>query len=278
MIRFILVIIGLISLILIVRWYFGTAKFFRDKVSFELNQLGDVKERLISEKDLCNLPELLQNYLKRVGVVGQPRVRYFQVSMSGKMKLGPDKSYAPVKAKQYTFIDSGTRLFLMTMDYKWLPISGIHYYTSKDALMKIKLLDLFKVVDQSGESMHKAETVTYFNDLCIMAPGGLLEEKITWEIIDDKRLKGTLKKHGCEVSAVLHFNRDNMLENFVSEDRLDISRGSEMMNVPWSTPMTSFNHVNTFYLSSIGSAVWHYPEGDFTYIYLQIEGVSVNGH
>jgi len=276
MIKIILSIIGVISLILIVRWYLGTTKFFRDKVRSELHQLSDVKEKLIDEKDLVNLPELLQNYLKRVGVVGQPRIRYFQVTMSGKMKLDPDKSYAPVKAKQYTFVDSGTRVFLMSMNYKGIPISGVHYYTSKDALMKIKLLDILKVVDQSGESMHKAETVTYFNDLCIMAPGGLIEENIKWEILGGKRLKGTLKKHGCEVSAILHFNSEGMLENFVSEDRLDVSR--EYPRVAWSTPMTEFNPINTFYLPNVGSAVWHYPEGDFTYIHLQVENVIVNNH
>ncbi len=268
-----------------IRYYLGTAKLFKDEVDKALKQLKEletsdktgknVELAAISEEDLKGLPVLLQTYLRKAKVLGSPRVQYFHVKMTGEMKLDQDKPYAPVKAEQYTFTRSGRRLFFMTMNYNGLPISGLHHYYDSDAFMKIKILDLIKVVDNSGLGMQKAETVTYFNDLCIMAPGALLDEDITWEAIDEKSVKGTLRKHGHEISSILSFNEEGMLENFISEDRMDLSSGEEV-SIPWSTPMTDFNEVGDYYLPQAGSAVWHYPDADFEYIRLNIDNVEVN--
>ncbi len=258
------------------KWLYGTRKQFVNEVKAELSKRKELGFGPISASDLEDLPRLLQAYLIKVGVVGKPKVKYFKAAMSGEMKLDKDKDYAPVKVEQYTFIDSGKRLFHITMKFKGIPISGIHFYHSEDAMMRIKILDLFKVVDYSGESMHRAETVTYFNDLCIMAPGALLEEGIQWETIDDRRVKGTLTKHGHMVSAILTFSKDSMLENFVSNDRLSVDSKGNYESHPWSTPMSSYESVGDYYIGNKGHAVWHYPDGDFHYIKMVIEDVKIN--
>lgn len=263
-----------------IRWYFGTKKLFADNVRNAMEEVGKTGEQegaLITEEDLESLPALLQDYMREANVVGSPRVRYFHVVMKGEMKLDQDKPFAPIKAEQYTFTESGKRLFFITMNFKGLPISGLHYYYDEDAYMKIKILDMLKVADHSGIEMQRAETVTYFNDLCIMAPGALLDEEILWEEIDEKQVKGTLKKHNHEVSAVLSFNEDGMLENFVSDDRLAVDSEGNAESVPWSTPMDGFGEVGAYFLPNAGSAVWHYHDGEFEYIRMGIESVEVNG-
>ena len=273
-------ILGGVLLIVVVsisfRWYFGTEKMFYDAVKEELKSVEKGDDEIIVVEDLESLPELLQNYLKKAGVIDKPRVKFFKVEMTGEMVMDRGKEFAPVKADQYTFLESGTRLFYISMDFKGIPINGIHYYNSEEAFMKIKVLDLIKVIDNSGQMMQKAETVTYFNDLCIMAPGGLLEENIKWEVIDDKQVMGTLSKHGHEVSAILTFNEDGMLENFISEDRIYIDSKGNSSNIPWSTPMSTFGSVGEFHLPKAGKAIWHFMEEDFTYIHLTLENVSVN--
>lgn len=258
------------------RWFLGTHKMFKDAVAAEFKTIKSRDKEIITEADIQGLPVLIQRYLRKTGSIGQPKVKYFHVNMTGDMKLDQKKPYAPIKAEQYTFIDSGTRLFYITMNFMGLQISGLHHYNSVNAFMKIKILDLIKVVDHSGADMLKAETVTYFNDLCLMAPGGLLEENITWEEIDESSIKGTLSKHGYDVSAVLHFNEDGMLDNFISNDRADVSVNDILESKPWSTPLTAFGPMGNYYLPKAGSAVWHYPKEDFRYIRLNIEKVTVN--
>jgi len=261
---------------LFIRWYFGTKKLFKESIKHELREIPAKKADLINEGDLELLPELIKNYLHNAKVVGTPRVKFFQVTMTGNMRIERDIAFAPVKATQYTFVTSGTRLFYMTMNFKGLPISGLHHYNALGAFMRIKILDLFKVADHSGDQMQLTETVTYFNDLCIMAPGALLEEDIEWAVLDRHRVKGTLRKHGHAVSAELSFNDEGMLENFISEDRLSVNADGNYDSMPWSTPMCGYGEVGQFYLPNKGEAIWHYPDDEFSYIRLDIEQVTIN--
>lgn len=265
-----------IVIIIIIKRVYGTQKAFRVAMASAFETLDREPSENIREEDIKALPVPLQVYLRKANVVGSPRVQFFHVSMTGAMKMDESKAFAPVKADQYTFVKSGIRLFFMTMNYHGIPIAGLHHYHKDDAMMKVKLLDLFQVVHESGTSMQKAETVTYFNDLCIMAPGGLIEEDIDWEVIDDQSIRGTLRKHGFSVQAVLKFNAEGMLENFVSDDRLALSHGGQQIQVPWSTPMLDFGPVGEFNLACRGSAVWHHESGDFEYIQLNLQDVRVN--
>jgi hypothetical protein len=61
-----------------------------------------------------------------------------------------------------------------------------------------------------------------------MAAGAFFEEDISWEIMDANHVKGTLKKHGQEVSAMLTFSDERMLENFGSSHWSDIDDKGKM--------------------------------------------------
>ena len=69
--------------------------------------------------------------------------------------------------------------------------------------MVIKIIDLIKVADNRGPDMDQAETVTYFNDLCIFAPSALLEADMVWEEVDENSVKGTFTNEGISVSEIL---------------------------------------------------------------------------
>jgi|SRR5579863_4462805 len=88
-------------------------------------------------------------------------------------------------SEQFNFTDTPTRLFFMTGRMKGLPVAAYHSYKNGSASMDIRLLSLFTVAHASGNEMDTAETVTYFNDLCIAAPGALIDDRIKWEEIDD---------------------------------------------------------------------------------------------
>lgn len=276
---------GLLTVVLVilsVRWYFGTSKQYKDELKTALDEVESAKadqfeQELIQEEDLDGLPLPVRRYIMKAGVVGKPRVRYFKVDMTGEIKLDREKPFSPIVVEQYSFIDSGKRIFNITMDFNGIPVNGLHYYNDQDAIMKGKILDLIKVLDASGEVMHQAETVTYFNDMSIMAPGAFLEEDIVWEEIDDHHVKGTLTKHGHEVSAILTFDEEDMLIDFISDDRVAIGDDGNINRVPWSTPMSGCGPVGDYYLPNKGDAIWHYEDDDFTYIRLTIDNVMVNG-
>jgi len=261
-------------LIVVYRYYSGTHRAYKTNVSAALKDVAVGNEQIIAEEELMDLPVVVQNYLRYIGVVGKNKISQFILDIDGEMRLDKDKGWAPAKADQTTFIQQGIRLFYMTMKYKGIPINGLHHFENGEASMVIKILDLFKVVDARGDVMNEAETVTFFNDLCVFAPSTLIDANITWEEIDDLSVKAYFTHEGITISAELIFNRQGQLVNFISHDRYDVKSNDDYKQLKWSTPISDYKSFNGYNLASAGEAIWHYDDGDFSYFKLDVKNVQ----
>ncbi|MBM4171489.1 MAG: hypothetical protein FJ214_06440 [Ignavibacteria bacterium] len=114
-----------------------------------------------------------------------------------------------------------------------LPFNGLHLNVGANATMQIKVANLFQVADAKGTKMNRGETVTMFNDMCIMAPAALIDKNILWEEIDSLSVKARFTNQNETISAVLYFNYTGELIDFSSEDRYELADGIEYNNYPW---------------------------------------------
>lgn len=218
-------------------------------------------EQILSEKDIQHLPAIVQQYLRYTGCLHKLRPKKVYVVCEGEMR-DKGKDWFRFRSEQFDFFDVYTRLFFMKGRMYGMDVPGYHAYKNGTAAMQIKLAGLFPVVDAKGPELNKAETVTIFNDMCIMAPGSLADKRIQWEEIDALSARAVFTCGGNTISATLHFNTKGELINFVSDDRYAIS---DMKQYRFSTPVNEYRSFNGFRLASYGEAVWHYPEGPFTY-------------
>lgn len=125
---------------------------------------------LVTEDDLSHLPAPVQKYLRITGAVGKPRIHNFRAVFTGDFRNGLESSWMVFRSEQYNFFDQPTRLFLMKAAMYGLPAEGLHLFRGDSATMQIKLASLFQVVDAKGPEMNQGETVTLFNDMCLLAP------------------------------------------------------------------------------------------------------------
>lgn len=253
-------------------WQFE--KSFETDAQSGLKRTAAAREELLDEQDLRRLPPLVQQYLAGAGAVGKPKIRNLRVVFEGEMR-GRGQDWFPFTAEQYSFFDRPERFFFMKAKVNGLPASGYHAYASGAASMTVKALSLFPVVSEKGERLNETETVTFFNDMCLMAPARLAEENIRWETLSDTSVKARYKAGGYEISAVLFFDEQGRLVDFRSEDRSDIS---EMKKYPFSTPLSQYQDFNGFKLFSYGEAVWHYPGEQFVYGKFKIKSIEYNVH
>lgn len=216
---------------------------------------------IVTEQDIARLPEPVQRYLKYTGVLNKPRLKNMYVVFDGKMR-NRKKDYFPFTSEQYNFFEEPARLFFMKATMFGVTVPGYHRYMNATASMDIRVFGLFPVERASGPSMNKTETVTLFNDMCLMAPATLIDRRIKWAPIDSNSVKATFTNHGITISATLFFTDLGKLSNFISNDRTDVG---DMKQYPWSTPVRGYVKINGYNLISQADAVWHYPDGEFTY-------------
>jgi hypothetical protein len=143
--------------------------------------------------------------------------------------------------------------------------------------MTVKAGALVPVVEASGPEMDQGETVTMFNDMCVMAPAALIDPAIVWEPVDARTARASFTNAGHTIRAELSFNEAGELTNFWSDDRYQTSPdGKSMKKVRWSTPITGYRSFGTVRLSSGGEARWHEASGDYAYIELTLDDVQYN--
>jgi hypothetical protein len=245
---------------------------FNADVKKHLAETNFLKNDLLTEVDIVSLPHPVQKYVKYAGAIGKPKVKNMKVVFDGEMR-DKGKPFFKFTSVQYNFFDNPTRLFFMKAKMYGTTVPGYHCYQNATATMQIKMLGLFNVVNVKGNEMNKAETVTVFNDMCLMAPASLIDKRIEWASIDNLSAKATFTNGGNKITATLYFNEEGKLINFTSDDRYAIS---DMKQYRFSTPAKEYIKIADRNVLQYGEAVWHYPEGEFVYGKFYLKSIEYN--
>ncbi len=231
----------------------------------------------VRDQDLAHLPARVRSYLLRAGVIGRPRVYNFRVEMRGRIRSGPDARWMPLRVEQYSFMKEPARLFYMRASMFAIPVQGYHRYTATSASMNVKAAAVVPVVSATGREMHQAETVTMFNDMCLLAPASLIDPRITWEEISRNVCRATFSGGEHTITADLIFNDAGDLIDFSSDDRYRLSSdGKGFEKVRWSTPIGSYRTFGSVRLPSRGEARWHDAAGEYPYAQLVFDDITYN--
>lgn len=217
----------------------------------------------IEEPDLLRVPLPVQRYLRASGVVGRIQPHSMRIVFEGAIR-GFDGPWMPFTSVQTNRFDEPARFFWIDARMKGLPTKGLHAYENGRASMLIKLLGVVPVMEAHGPEMDQAETVTWFNDLCIYAPGALLDPRITWKELDDHSAEATFTHGSRSIRATLVFDDKDRLVDFFSDDRYALTDGKAKA-MRFSTPLRDHRLMNGLILPGYGEAVWIRADGPFVY-------------
>jgi hypothetical protein len=101
-------------------------------------------------------------------------------------------------------------------------------------------------------------------------PDAYLNNYIKWESINANSAKATMTVDGTTASAVLKFDDEGKLVDFIAERYMETTKET------WSTPISGYKDFNGIILPSGGKAVWKLKTGDFAYIELELVNIEYN--
>ncbi len=235
---------------------------------------------VVTDAAVALLPAPVAAYVRQSGVIGQPRVSNFHARVHGRIRGGATKAWMSWTGEQVNTCGSApSRLLYMDATMFGLPVDVLHAFVGPSATMRVKVCSLVPMVSAAGADMDRAETVTLFNDLCVLAPAALVDAPITWQSIDDQRARGSFTNGAQAVTADLVFNDDHELVDFVSDDRLRASTdGKQFTRQRWSTPLSGYRAFGSRRIAAHGEGRWHAPdpEGEFTYLEFNLDEILCN--
>jgi hypothetical protein len=203
-------------------------------------------------------------------------VQNYRIRFTGRIRSAPDAAWMPFEAEQQSFADEPTRLFLMRARLFGVPVQAFHRLIGGHATMRVKVIGVVPMADERGDEMDRAETVTLFNDMCILAPGTLAGPDITWEAADASTARARFTLRGHTITATLFFDTDGRLVNFESDDRSRSSPDGTHTKQRFSTPLRDYRDFGPLHLAGYGEARWRLPDGEFTYGQFTMTDVVTN--
>jgi hypothetical protein len=235
-----------------------------------------VESRFLGEEDIRDLPEPVRKYLRYTGSIGKEKIRNVRAVFHGWIRTKINGNWLDFISSQHNFFGDHSRYFLILSDMYGVPFDGLHVYENGKATMEIKIASLLKVVDAKGPKMNQGETVTVFNDMCLLAPATLIDKSIRWETIDSLTVRAKFTNRGITISAVLQFNNQGELTCFTSNDRFLSEDGKTYLNYPWTTPVRDYKEYAGRKIASYGEAIWRTPARDYCYGKFSLSELAYN--
>ena len=251
-------------------------KTYKKAVLEALKRTCNIKNEILTENDIQHLPAIVQKYLHYSGSIGKEKVSNFRAEFTGGIRSKSTEDFMPLKSVQYNFTDQPARLFYIVAKKKGIPAKGIHLYKDRTAVMLIKILGLFTVVNAKGKEMDQGETVTLFNDMCFMAPATLIDRNIEWKEINNLTVDAKFSNGNITINATLYFNETGELVNFLSNDRFETTDGKNFINYPWITPVTGYTNINGYCLPSGAKLIYKHPDEDLCYGEFDLKSIEYN--
>lgn len=258
----------------------GLGEYHFDKmVQKEQKELiSNISEKIpekIGEESLSHLPGVVQKWMMNSGVLGKPEIFAVRLKQQGEMKIKKGGKWMPFYAEQY--FDVKNPAFNWKARVKLFP--GIHFvgrdkFKEGEGEMQIKLLSLFNVVDErKNEKVNSGSMLRFLGELCWF-PSAALNQYITWEKVDALSAKATFRLNDETVSGLFSFNENGDFKSFEAERFYGGGQGAKKEK--WVVEALSYKVFDGIKVPALCRVTWKLPEGDFTWLKLELTTLDYN--
>jgi hypothetical protein len=252
------------------------SKTFKTNIEQEFTIQPLQNEEILTQEDISHLPDPVQKYLIYSCALGRPKPQNVRIEFEAEMFRKQGEGAMKAYSCQYNFLGNYSRIFLMRASKMLVPFRALHIYRNFQATFKVRVANLFNAVNIKGEKLTSAETVTILNDMCLFAPGNLIDKRLTWKEIDSLTSEVVFINGSYKVSAILYFNVKGELINFVSDDRSALQDDGSMKIMRWITPVKEYREIDGRMVPTYGETIWSEHGNDFTYGKFHLKSIVYN--
>jgi len=230
---------------------------------------------LITDRSLENLPIPAKRWLKNSGVVGKPYIATAKVLQSAQLKMNPEQEkWLSAKATQISNLQQPS--FIWNVDVKMNSL--MHFYgrdilMNGDGSMLIKLNALFTIVNETGPKISEGSMQRFLGEM-VWFPTLALSENVSWQSVDDTTAIATMSFKEKQVSGSFKFNSEGDFIQFSAMRYMGNDANAQRHE--WVLEVADYQVFEGIKIPSKMTAAWKLPEGDWTWLKLQIDDVTYN--
>lgn len=260
-------IIGLIILVLAFAIFYGHYRFYslvEEDKRLLFNHMGNT-EKPVDLKDFEELPELMLNYLKEVGVQGKCKDCHLTLKQNGRIRKNPKSKWMDFTAKQFmTSLPTG---------FIWAAKSFPMFVKDKSVLgvgeTFVTLFGLFSIGKEQSVKTNESALARCLAELPLY-PVTFLNKNIEWEVNNENSVRAKIVVEGTKVAGEFFFNDNGLIERFESKRY----RGETLEK--FTGQMKAYKTFSGLYIPTKLKAIWNLSEGDFSYFECEITDYQID--
>ena len=229
----------------------------------------------IYKDDLSHLPEIVQKWMEKSGIVGMQKIVSVRLKEKGELKTKPEGKWMPFTAKQYYNLENPA--FVWVTDVTAFPgihLSGRDKFNNGEGEMLIKLLSLIPVVDEGkNEKVNSGTMLRFLGEICWF-PSAAINQYISWEEVDANSAKATFRLNNIEVTGLFTFTENGEFHSFEAERYY--GGGENAKKEKWLVEALSYKEFDGIKIPDKSKVIWKLPEGDFNWLNLEITELEYN--
>lgn len=220
---------------------------------------------------LRRLPEPVRRYLAILCAQGDPVFRTVVLRQTGAIRSAPDAAWMPFSSEQsYSISPAG---FLWLAQARMAPLLDLwarDKYVDGRGHMLVKMLGLVTVADAKGAAIDRGAALRFLGEIVAFAPG-VTAPGVSWRAIDARHAGLAIRWGADSAEGVAEFDTAGRLTSFRATRPMEKDGKAE--NHAWSGTFSDWKTIDGRLLPAHWEATWHLPDGDFTYVKIDILGV-----
>jgi hypothetical protein len=221
------------------------------------------------------LPVPIQRHLTYAITTAAPPVRTARLRHTGTFRTGPDQRWSPVVGEQYF---SACRPGFVW--FAGMRVAPLVWIQARDRLvngrgnMLIKPLSAFTIADASGPEIDQGAALRWLAE-SVWFPYSLAADTVTWEAIDARSARASVRTAGSSVQAIFEVDADGRIVQLHAERFRDLGGGRSVLT-PWSGRYRDYAEFDGFHVPSSVEVTWDLTGGPFCYARFNVTALEYN--
>lgn len=241
---------------------------------FYINSLENEPET-ISEKQLENLPQTLQNYLNKIGIVGKKEIKRVRLKQKGEFKLNPNSKWKKLTAEQY--INTENEAFVWYAKISMIPLINFHVvdeFIQGNGALNAKLFNLITVVNEKGPKLDEGEFLRFLGEIP-WYPSFFLNEDMECQKLDNNIVQVKLThKNDIQISGNLIFDNNGLIKEF--NTKRYYTDKDEISLEDWHGYWFDYEEIEGILVPTRFEVCWNLDNQEYYYIRANITNLEFN--
>lgn len=166
-------------------------------------------ENRFTEDAIAQLPAPVQRYFLHAIAPGTPIATSVSLEMNGSFRLGQDKPWLPMRAKQ--MISTKGFVWKAAIGRGLLQMLGADYYVNQSGRMRFFLGGLIPLVNAHSPDIARSSIGRLAGEMVLLPSALLPQQSVTWKAIDENTIQASFKIDGEPVELSLIIDPDGKL-------------------------------------------------------------------